>query len=252
MSMRTLIVDDEAVARRRVRRLLQGEQDIEILGECGDGRTAVDEIASSRPDLVLLDVQMPELDGFEVVRRIRQSPLPELVFVTAFDRYAIRAFDVHAIDYLLKPFTRERFRLALDRARDRLRRRTQDAGVAALVAELRARPRYLSRVPVRSRGRVVLLPVEAIDSVQASDNYVTLRAGGREHLLRETLASLERQLDPDRFVRIHRSALVQIDRIAELYPASHGDMEVRLHDGTRLTLSRTCRERVERVLGRTL
>jgi two-component system LytT family response regulator len=186
------------------------------------------------------------------VRRIRQSPLPELVFVTAFDRYAIRAFDVHAIDYLLKPFTRERFRLALDRSRDRIRRRTQDAGVAALVAELRGRPRYLTRVPVRSRGRVILLPVEAIDSVQASDNYVTLRAGGREHLLRETLASLERQLDPDRFVRIHRSALVQIDRIAELYPASHGDMEVRLHDGTRLTLSRTCRERVERALGRAL
>jgi two-component system, LytTR family, response regulator len=251
MTLRVLIVDDEAVARRRGRRLLQGEPDVQVVGECGDGRGAIDEIVRRRPDLVLLDVQMPELDGFEVVQRVPASALPAVIFVTAFDRYALRAFDVHAIDYLLKPFTRERFRLALDRARDRIHRRSHDAGMAALVEQLRARPRYLSRLSVRSRGRVILLPVDAIDWVEAADNYVTLHAGGRQHLLRETLATLERRLNPDRFVRIHRSTLVQIDRILELHPASHGDVEVRLRDGTRLALSRTWRDRVERTLGRT-
>ncbi len=248
MTLRALIADDEAVARRRVRRLLQGEPDVEIVAECADGQAAIGEIAARRPDLVLLDVQMPELDGFAVVERCPPSALPDVIFVTAFDHYALRAFDVHAIDYLLKPFTSERFRIALDRARERIRRRAHDPGLASFVADLRARPRYLPRVAVRSRGRVVLLPVEAIDWIEAADNYVTLHAGGREHLLRETLASLERQLDPQRFVRIHRSTIVQIDRIAELNPATHGDAEVCLGDGTRLALSRTWRERVEQAL----
>jgi len=252
MKLRALIVDDEAVARRRVRRLLQSEPDVEIVAECADGQTAITAITASRPNLVLLDVQMPELGGFEVVQRCPPSAMPAIIFVTAFDRYALRAFDVHAIDYLLKPFTPDRFRLALDRARARILRRSPDVGLAALVEYLRSRPRYLSRVVVRSRGRSLLVPIEAIDWVEAADNYVTLHANGQEHMVRETLSALERQLDPARFVRIHRSTLVQVDRIAKLCPTTHGDVEVHLRDGTRLTLSRTWRERVERALGRAL
>jgi two-component system, LytTR family, response regulator len=252
MTLRAIIVDDEALARRRIRRLLRGEPDIEIIAECADGQAALTEIAVGRPGLVLLDVQMPELDGFEVVRRLPQSALPDVIFITAFDRYAIRAFDVHAIDYLLKPVTRERLRVALDRARERIGRRARDSGLVAFVEELKNRARCLARVAVRSRGRIVLVPVEAIDWIEAADNYVTLHTGGREYILRETLASLERQLDPQRFVRIHRSTLVQIDRIAELHPATHGDVVVRLRDGTELALSRTWRERLERSLGRVI
>jgi two-component system LytT family response regulator len=250
MTLRAIIVDDEALARRRIRRLLQDEPDVDIIADCADGQTALTEIAAGRPDLVLLDVQMPELDGFEVVQRLRRPAMPEVIFVTAFDHYAIRAFDVHAIDYLLKPVTRERFRMALERARERIGRRTHDAGLVAFIEELRNRARCLARVAVRSRGRILLVPVEAIDWVEAADNYVTLHAGGRQYILRETLVSLERQLDPGRFARIHRSTLVQIDRIAELHPATHGDVVLRLRDGTELTLSRTWRERLERSLGR--
>ncbi len=252
MTVRTLIVDDEAVARRRVRRLLGAEADVEIVGEAGDGISALSMIEQSRPDLVLLDVQMPEVDGFEIVRRLPPGAVPSVIFVTAFDRYALQAFDVCAIDYLLKPFTRERFALAVQRARDRLRSRRADAGLEALVANLRVRPQYLSRLAVRAGTRIVLLDVEAIDWIQAADNYVTLHASGREYLLRESLSVLERQLDPSRFARIHRSTIVNVGRVAELAAATHGDFDVRLRDGTRLVLSRTWRERVEQALGRRL
>jgi two-component system LytT family response regulator len=244
MTLRILIVDDESVARRRVRRLLAAERDVTVIGECGDGDSAVAAIAADRPDLVFLDVQMPEKDGFEVLQAIPAAELPAILFVTAYDRYALRAFDVHAIDFLLKPFTRERFRIALARARERLERRDRDAGLAALAASLHERPRYLSRVPVRTSGRIVLVDLATVDWLEAADNYVRLHGQKREYLLRETLATLESQLDPDRFARIHRSAIVQIDRIVELHPATHGDFDVLLRDGTRLTLSRTCRERL--------
>jgi two-component system, LytTR family, response regulator len=244
MTLRVLIVDDESVARRRVRRLLAAEPDVAVIGECGDGASAMTTIVAERPDLVFLDVQMPERDGFEVLQAIPTPELPAILFVTAYDRYALRAFDVHAIDFLLKPFTRERFRIALTRARERLERRDRDAGLAALAASLRERPRYLSRVPVRTAGRIVLVDLTTVDWLEAADNYVRLHVHSREYLLRETLAALEAQLDPDRFARIHRSAIVQIDRIVELHPATHGDFDVLLRDGTRLTLSRTWRERL--------
>jgi two-component system LytT family response regulator len=252
MTLRTLIVDDEPIARRRVRRLLRDESDIEVVGECGDGETAIDDIASVRPDLIFLDVQMPGLDGFGVVERLATRRPPAIVFVTAFDRYAMRAFDVHAIDYLLKPFTRERFRLALQRARERIGGRDGNASLRALIEQLNARPRYLSRLSVRARGRIVLIDVDTIDWLRAADNYVTVHAGSREYLLRETLSALEATLDPDRFVRIHRSTIVRLDRVLELQPATHGDFDVRLRDGTVLTLSRTWREQLERALGRAL
>jgi two-component system LytT family response regulator len=247
--LRALIVDDERVARQRIRRLLASTaSDIAVIGECGDGVTAVDTIAREAPALVFLDVQMPELDGFGVVSALDPAALPAIIFVTAFDKYALRAFDVHAIDYLLKPFTTERFRTAVLRARDRIQRRTLDNGLASLAQTLRERPRYLTRVSVKTAGKIVLVDVTTVDWIEAADNYVRLHVGTREYLHRETLAGLEKQLNPERFVRIHRSALVQIDRIAELHPASHGDMDVVLRNGKTLTLSRTWVEGVLRVL----
>ena len=249
MTLRALIVDDETVARRRIRRLLAAEPDVVVAGECADGAAAVEAMIAQRPHLVFLDVQMPELDGFGVLRRMDPATLPAIIFVTAFDAYALRAFEVHAIDYLLKPFTRERFRLALDRARERIRRATVDAGLASFTVALRSRPRYLSRLSVRAAGRIIVVDLATVDWIEAADNYVRLHAGSREYLLRETLGRLEERLDPERFVRIHRSAMVQVDRISELHPASHGDMEVVLRNGTVLTLSRTWRDRVQRLFG---
>ena len=252
MTLRALIVDDEAIARRRVRRLLRGIEGVEIAAECGDGRSALATIASTAPDLMLLDVQMPGLDGFDVVAQLPVEATPAVIFVTAFDRYALRAFDVHAVDYLLKPIAPVRFRVAIDRARDRLARGDRQPGLHTLMQHIQERRRYLTRLSVRERGRVVIVDVDSIDWIGAADNYVLVHAAGREYLLREALATLERQLDPERFVRIHRSTIASLDRIAELQPSSHGDFEVRLRNGTRLTLSRSWREHVERALGRPL
>jgi two-component system, LytTR family, response regulator len=244
--LRAVIADDEAVARKRIRRLLATEDDITIVAECADGTEAVETIARQRPEIVFLDIQMPELDGFGVLRALDPRTLPAIVFVTAHDRYALRAFDVHAIDYLLKPFTRERFRVALDRARDRVQARGVDANLASLAEALRKQSRYLTRVSVRAGGRIVLVDLATVDWLEAADNYVRLHCGRREHLVRETLSSLESQLDPERFARIHRSAIVQIDRILELHPTSHGDMDVVLRDRQVLALSRTYRDRLPR------
>ncbi len=247
MTLRVLIVDDEAPARRRLRRLLASETGLMIAGECGDGDSALRLIASTRPDLVLLDVQMPERSGFDVVQAL-PDPSPAILFVTAFDRYALRAFDVHAVDYLLKPCTVDRLRIALARARERIAARRGDPAIGALIAELQRRRSYLSRIPVRTATRTIYVDVQAIDWLDAADNYVRLHVRGREHLARETLASLETQLDPYRFVRIHRSAIVQLDRILETRPTSHGDAEIVLRDGTRLAVSRTWRDALQRAL----
>ena len=250
MIMRALVADDEAVARRRLRRLLALEPDIEVAGEAADGASTVAAVRTQRPDLLLLDVQMPEMDGFEVLAALDPDEVPAaVVFVTAFDRYALRAFDAHAVDYLLKPFSAGRFRTALTRVRERLSSQARDPALAALADALRSRTRYLTRIPVRSSGRTLLLEVSRIDWIEAADNYVRLHLAGREILVRETLAGLEAQLDPDRFTRIHRSAIVQLDRLTELHPATHGDLDAVLRDGTRLTISRTWRARVQRALG---
>ena len=249
---RVLIVDDEPVARRRVRRLLRGQPEIEIVGEAGDGRLALRAIAEHDPDLVLLDVQMPELDGFQVVKALGARSRPSIVFVTAFDEYALRAFEVHAIDYLLKPFTRERLQSSLSRVHSAPMGPglAGDPRIAALLADLANRPRFLRRLPVRAGARVVLLEVGEIDWIQSADNYVLLHAGPREYLLRDTLTHLERELDPQEFVRIHRTALVRLDRIGDLLPSVHGDFRVTLKSGAQLTLSRHYRAGVERALGR--
>jgi two-component system LytT family response regulator len=253
MTIRTLIVDDEPLARRRLRRLLRAERDVDILGECADGATAVDTIRAMAPDLVLLDVQMPERDGFHVLQALGQARLPDIIFVTAHDRYAVRAFEVHALDYLLKPVDAGRLGTALERARTRLTERQRgpvDPRLLALLKDLSVERRYLTRIPVKSEGRVLVVDLEDVDWIGAADNYVTLHAGSREHLLRDTMGRLERELDPERFVRIHRSAIVQLDRIRELVSDFHGDFEIILRDGTRLTLSRSYRAKVETALGR--
>jgi two-component system, LytTR family, response regulator len=249
MTLKTVLVDDEAVARRRMRRLLADETDVAIIEECATGSEALEVIRREAPDLVLLDVQMPELNGFEVIERLGSECLPCVVFVTAFDRYAMRAFDVHAIDYLLKPFSAARFQLALARARERIRMRRTDAGLVSLMASLKDRSSYASRLSVKTGGRIQLVDLKTVDWIEAADNYVRLHCGTREYVHRETLTSLERQLDPEWFVRIHRSVIVRIDRIREFHPATHGDMDVVLRDGTQLTLSRTWRERARHLLG---
>lgn len=250
MTLRIVIVDDEPPARARLRRLLKAHDDVEVVAECGDGATAVQVIEAESPDLVLLDVQMPELDGFEVLRTLDVPELPEIIFVTAFDKYAVRAFEVHALDYVVKPVEQDRFDRALLRARQHLSE--QRDGIAGLLRDLARERAYLTRMPVRSEGRIKVIDLVEVDWLGAADNYVIIHAGAREYLVRDTIAAVERQLDPAQFVRVHRSTIVRIDRIAELVPDLHGDFRIRLKNGAELALSRTYRARVEAQFGRKL
>ncbi|HEU4698838.1 MAG TPA: LytTR family DNA-binding domain-containing protein [Gemmatimonadales bacterium] len=259
-------MDDEPLVRRGLRAVLAAEPDVAVIGECGDGREAVRRIRAERPDLVFLDVQMPELDGLGVVDALAADERPPaLVFVTAYDAYALRAFEVHAVDYLLKPFDEARLRTALARARQRLgatRVPADGARLAALLAELRPaaaapergvahRPdRALERFLVRTGDRLLPVAVTAVDWIEAADNYVRLHVGAERHALRETIKALEAQLDARRFARIHRSTIVNLDRVRELRPLPSGDCAVLLHDGTRLTLSRSFRAAFEARFGR--
>ena len=236
-----LVVDDEPLARERIRALLDDESDVKIVGECASGRTAVKAIQEKRPDLVFLDVQMPGVDGFGVVEQIGAARMPAIVFVTAFDQYALKAFEVHALDYLLKPFDRERFQATLARARNS---HGGEARLAALVQSLAARRKFAERLLVKGGGKERLVPVDEVDWFEAAGNYVKIHTGGERLLLRETMANLEERLDPDRFARIHRSTIVNLKRVKELEPWFHGDYVVRLHDGQKLTLSRSHRARL--------
>jgi two-component system LytT family response regulator len=251
--IRTLIVDDEPLARERVRLLLEREPDLEIVGECSDGHEALATIRSTSPDLVFLDIQMPELDGFGMLAELDPAHLPAIIFVTAFDQFALRAFEVHALDYLLKPFDSERLQAAVQRAREWIRRQRGgelDPRLAALLNDLKGAPKVPGRLAVKSGGRVLLLRTEDIDWVEAADNYVNLHVGKESHLLRETMNALEARLPSERFLRISRSTMVNLDRIRELQPMFHGEYAVILQDGTRLTLSRGHREKLSRLLGR--
>jgi two-component system LytT family response regulator len=248
-----LIIDDEPLARKGIRSLLKNEADIEIAGECADGLEAVEAIQDKQPDLVFLDVQMPGLDGFGVIEAIGVGNMPVIVFVTAYDLHALRAFQVHAIDYLLKPLNADRFREALDRARRMATTsRPGDLGTRMLNLLKSVRPRgerYTERFVIRSLGRVTVVPVGEVDWIQAEGDYVELHSlHGKKHLLREKISVLEENLDPSVFIRIHRSSIVRIDRIRELRPHFNGDHAVYLQDGTRLSLSRTYRKRAFRSL----
>jgi two-component system LytT family response regulator len=249
--IRALVVDDEPLARRRIRQLLAHDQEIETVGECADGAEAVAAINSHAPDLVFLDVQMPELDGFDVLARLDHARLPLVVFVTAYDSYALRAFEVSAVDYLLKPFDRRRFATALTRAKSRLaqgRDTELTERTLALLEELRARESHVERLMIKSGGRAFFVKTEEIDWVEAEGKYVRLHAGRESYLLREAIGSLEAQLDPKKFLRIHRSSIVNIDRVRELQPWFHQDYRVILRDGTELILSRSCRKKLAELL----
>jgi two-component system, LytTR family, response regulator len=248
MTIRALIIDDEPLARRRLRTLLTSEADIEVVGECDDGASAIVGTRRLMPDLLFLDIQMPGLDGFDVLEALGPATSPAVIFVTAHDDYALRAFDVHAVDYLLKPFDRSRLRQALSRVRA-MRVDVTEVGrrLLALVADVRA-SRSLERLVVKSRGRVYFVRVEEIDWIQTAGHYLVLHVAGQEHLIRETFKTLEQRLDPDRFVRVHRSIIVNIDRIRQLAPTFHGEYELELRDGTRLASGRGYSERLQAIV----
>jgi two-component system LytT family response regulator len=253
--IRVLVADDEPLARERLRMLLAREDWLEIIAECPNGPETIDSIGRLQPDLVFLDIQMPGATGFEVIEAVGPARMPLVVFVTAFDHYALRAFDVHALDYLLKPFDRERFEQALARARQQLERRTNgdlERRLLELVQDLKPSAQRLERFVIKSGGRVFFVRAEEIDWIEAAGNYVKLHVGNESHLFRETMNALEAQLDPDTFFRIHRSHIVNIERVKELQPWFNGEYVVFLQNGTRLTLSRGYREKLQERIGRSL
>ncbi len=259
----TLIIDDEPLARRRILKLLQKDADVNFIGECRNGVEAVEVIREQQPELIFLDVQMPDLDGFGVLAELQETPLPFIIFVTAYDQYAIKAFEVHALDYLLKPFDDERFETALTHAKTSIRRRTVETFSQRMIEMLHTHrpnedarreansetPSLPERVVIKSGGRVYFLKTTEIDWIEAAGVYAKLHTGEKSHLLRETMNNLEARLSPEQFIRIHRSSIVNIDAIKELYPHDHGEYIVVLKDGTELRCSRGFRERLQAALG---
>jgi len=253
MSIRVLLSDDEALARERLRRLMEDESDLEIVAECADGKSAITTIKREKPDLVFLDVQMPEVDGFGVVAALKEE-MPLTIFVTAYDRYAMKAFEVHALDYLLKPVTQERLSEALDHARKQLQHPSEamfQRRVLDMLNELDSRQHAPQRIVIKADGEIVCLKPNEIDWAESAGNYVCLHVGAATHILRETITSLESRLGARQFMRVHRSTLVNVDRIKTLRPSLYGDYAILLRDGTKLTLSRGFRESVLKRLGNT-
>lgn len=262
-TIRALIVDDERLARETLRLLLDHHESIEIIGECEDGSKAVDVIREEEPDLVFLDIQMPEMNGFEVIETIGPNNMPIVIFVTAYDQYALRAFEAQALDYLLKPFDDDRFEQALNRAVERVQQRQVGSLSTKLVDLLsgmkdgapddgtEADPpgAYVERIMIKERGSISFVKVDDIDWIEAAGDYVSIHAGKKAHLIRETMTGLTKKLDPNRFVRIHRSSIVSIDAIKELKPYFHGDYIVILKNGKELKLSRRYWDQVEKALG---
>jgi two-component system LytT family response regulator len=266
--IRALIVDDEPLARRGIRQLLEPNEDVEVVGECRNGRETLAALDTLAPDLVFLDVQMPELDGFEVVRARGPSRMPYVIFVTAYDEFAVRAFETHALDYLVKPVNAVRFAAALDRARERMRfaealeltRRIGDLLAAHdRRGDARTEGPETGRAPALVPARRLVVPtaagdlvldVDEIDWIQAEDYYAAVHAHGRRHLIRESLASLEQRLDPARFIRVHRSAIVRLERVRELRSSAAGESVLVLRDGTRVPVSRRRREQVTELIRR--
>jgi len=255
VTIRTLIVDDEPLARQRLRTLLESEQDIELIGEAGNGWEAIAAVRQLAPELMFLDIQMPLMDGFAVLEALTGPRLPAVVFVTAYDRYAVRAFEAHALDYLLKPFDRSRFGKALEHARVQVERDHQaEAGkqLRALLADVYSGRKPIERLIIKASGKVNFLCLEEIEYMEAAGNYVRIHVGSDIHLLRETMSHLESRLKGTRFVRIHRSTIVNLDCIRELQPSFHGEYAVILNSGAELTLSRGYRDKLEKLLGTSL
>lgn len=253
--IRALIVDDEVLARKFIRRMVKHDPDFEIVGESSNGREAVYMIRTQKPDLVFLDVQMPEMDGFAVLEAVGLGQLPDIVFTTAYESYAIRAFELHALDYLLKPFDQQRFRDALKHAKERLHFRQQEEGrmqIGALLDRINSKQAYLDRLIIKAEGRITFLNTREIDWIEADDKYVHLHTGKGARMVRQTLTAMEAQLDPAKFVRIHRSAMVNVERIKELQPLFNGEYSLLLDDKTKLTLSRKYKDKLFQLLGKPL
>jgi two-component system, LytTR family, response regulator len=250
MKLRVVIVDDEPLARERLRRLLKSETDVEVVVECGDGPAAVEAVREHSPDLVLLDVQMPGMDGFEVLRALDQKRLPAIVFVTAYDQHAVRAFEARALDYLLKPTSRARLSEALSRARERLAANSADTVPQALrdfLAEREATAGRVRRLVVRTGERITFVSADEIDWIEAAGNYVILHVGKQTHILRDTMSGLEAQLPGDSFLRVSRSAILNLRRVKELQSVMPGEHVAILVDGQRVAITRSLREVEERL-----
>ncbi len=253
MTIRAAIVDDEPLARRRIRNLLVEARDVDVIAECANGKEAIGSLEASAPDLLFLDIQMPEINGFDVLQAIGVGQVPVVIFVTAYDQFALRAFEAHALDYLLKPFDDERFEAALQRARERIRQQqggNLDVRLRALLEEVRGGNSYLQRLVVPMGHRSVFIRTEQIDWIEAERNYIRLHVGGRASLLRENLSRIEASLDPAKFCRIHRSTIVNIDRIQAVESLFRGEYLVVLHDGTKLTSGRSYRRNLHAIMGK--
>jgi len=253
--IRALIADDEALARKFIRRMLKDNHDVEIVGECSNGKDAIAMIRKQNPDVVFLDVQMPEMDGFAVLESIGVDQLPEIIFTTAYEQYAIRAFELHALDYLLKPFDQARFKDAIQHAKARFRSQRQKDGrlqMSALLESIKNKPQYLERLVIKTGGRITFLSTDEINWIEADDKYVHLHTGKVSPMVRQTLNAMEAQLDPRKFSRIHRSAIVNVERIKELQPLFSGEHSILLEDGTKLTLSRSYKDKLFELLGKPL
>ena len=250
MKIRALIIDDEPLARRGLLRFLKNDPEAEVVGECADGGAAVGVILSKKPDLVFLDVQMPEMDGFEVVRRVGPGKMPLTILVTAYDRYAVRAFEENAIDYLLKPVGQERFAKALARAKERIAERSRHdtaRRIISTLAQLERQNAYLEHLPVSKNGRILLVKAKEIDWIEANGNYARLHVGAGTHEIRETLSTLEQELNPREFLRIHRSTIVNVNFVKEIQPWFHGYHLVLLQNGLKLRMSRYQNKSAERL-----
>lgn len=252
--IRALIADDEPLARERIARLLASEADVQIVSQCRDGLETVSSIKHNKPDLAFLDIEMPEIDGLGILREIATDTTPVIIFTTAYDHYAIQAFEAHALDYLLKPFDEERFRRALQRARGHLENlRSKDLAarlLAALEDSRPAQPPEGDRLVIKSAGKVVFLKLDEIDWVEAAANYVHIHAGNEGYYMRETMNSFEARIDAARFIRIHRSTIVNLSKIKELQPCNNGEYIVVLRNGKELSLSRGFRDRIQNILQR--
>ena len=245
-----LVIDDEPLARTRMKRMLQNIGNIEIAGECANGRQAVEQIPKIKPDVLLLDVQMPEMNGFQVLESLGKN-IPYVIFVTAYDQYAIQAFEVYALDYLLKPFNENRLERALIRARNQVALENQSGfseQLTALVKELKGEP-HLDRLVMKDERKLWFVPVDSIDWIEADGKYVLVHVGKEAHLMRESLTALETKLNPKKFTRIHRSSIVNVERIKEMQPWFHGDYRIVLDNGKELILSRTYRKKFQELIG---
>ena len=250
MKTRILIVDDEPYARERIRDLLGSDPQCEIIGESGNGPETITFIEKQKPDLVFLDVQMPELNGFEVLENLNKDFLPQIIFVTAYDKYAIKAFEFHAIDYLLKPYTKSRFQKALQRAKEQIKLKKKGEinshYLKELLYDIKSEQKYVERLIIKSEGRIFFLKTDEIQWIESAHNYVILHSGKEKHFYRETMTGIEKKLQPEKFMRIHRSTIVNINFIKEIQPWFSHEQIIILKDGTKLTMSRTYKEKLKK------